>query len=265
MDIKYTIEILTKDIQDIEKLVGKLQNSKEASAIELDLAMSKLRNVYEILTMIKADRLNALIDPPPGKTESGAEAVPETQAVPEPEAEPEAEAVPEKQDLPEPEAEPETEPEAEAVAPSESAPEAEEVTKPAAETPPETEAEEPEIPGQTPSASGQKEGAILAEKFKAGSSINENLAETRGEAQDTKLIGQPIDHIARHIGINDRFLIIRELFDGNSEDFSKLITRLDGAQTYQNAHGMLEEHFAGSMDHEGVEILSGLVKRRYLR
>ena len=243
MDIKYTIEILTKDIQDIEKLVGKLQNSKEASAIELDLAMSKLRNVYEILTMIKSDRLNALIDPPPGKTGSGAEAVPETQAVPEPEAEPEAEAV----------------------APSESAPEAEEVTKPAAETPPETEAEEPEIPGQTPSASGQKESAILAEKFKAGSSINENLAETRGEAQDTKLIGQPIDHIARHIGINDRFLIIRELFDGNSEDFSKLITRLDGAQTYQNAHGMLEEHFAGSMDHEGVEILSGLVKRRYLR
>ena len=61
MDIKYTIEILTKDIQDIENLVGKLQNSKDASSIELDLAMSKLRNVYEILTMIKADRLNELV------------------------------------------------------------------------------------------------------------------------------------------------------------------------------------------------------------
>jgi hypothetical protein len=60
-------------------------------------------------------------------------------------------------------------------------------------------------------------------------------------------------------------LIIRELFDGNSEGFSSLIANLDGAETYQNAHGLLKEHFAGSMDHEGVEILSGLVKRRYLR
>ena len=56
MEIKYTIEILTKDIQDIEKLVGNLQNSEDGSAIELDLALSKLRNVYDILTMIKADR-----------------------------------------------------------------------------------------------------------------------------------------------------------------------------------------------------------------
>ena len=78
-------------------------------------------------------------------------------------------------------------------------------------------------------------------------------------------MGQPIDNIARNIGINDRFLIIRELFDGNSEGFSSLIANLDGAENYQNAQGLLEEHFAGSMDHEGVEILSGLVKRRYLR
>jgi len=247
MDIKYTIEILTKDIQDIEKLVGKLQNSKEASAIELDLAMSKLRNVYEILTMIKADRLMDLVDPSPGKTESEPEAVPESQAG--------------------------QEPEAETGIPSEAAPEAEAVIPPSPESPPEslpesppeTEAGEPEIPSQTPSASEQKETAILAEKFKAESSINENMAGTRGAPQDAKLIGQPIDNIARNIGINDRFLIIRELFEGNSEGFSSLIAHLDGAETYQNAHGLLEEHFAGSMDHEGVEILSGLVKRRYLR
>jgi hypothetical protein len=126
MDIKYTIEILTKDIQDIEKLVGKLQNSKEASAIELDLAMSKLRNVYEILTMIKADRLNELVDPAPGETE----AVLETQAGPEPEAEPEAkpEAEPEAKHEAEPEAKPEAEPEVE--------PEVEPPAEPEAAAPP---------------------------------------------------------------------------------------------------------------------------------
>ena len=79
MEIKHTLEILTKDIQDIEKLVANLQNSKDGSSIELDLALSKLRNVYEILTLIKADRLHEMIIPEP---EHIAEPAPE--AVPKP-------------------------------------------------------------------------------------------------------------------------------------------------------------------------------------
>ena len=55
MEIKYTLEILTKDIQDIEKLVGKLQNSERGSTLDLDLALSKLRNVYDVLTEIRED------------------------------------------------------------------------------------------------------------------------------------------------------------------------------------------------------------------
>ena len=234
MDIKYTIEILTKDIQDIEKLVGKLQNSKDASAIELDLAMSKLRNVYEILTMIKADRLNDLVE----KSLNGA-------PVAEPEPQPE----------PEPVAEPEPVPEPEPVVQPEPVPEPEPVVQPEPVPPTEPSSEAPE----------NKAPETLAEKFQTESSINENLAETRGEHLDAKLIGLPIDNIGRNIGINDRFLIIRELFDGNSDGFSSLITRLDTAENYESASELLEEHFVDSMEHEGVEILAGLVKRRYLR
>ncbi len=228
MDIKYTIEILTKDIQDIEKLVGKQQNSKDASAIELDLAMSKLRNVYEILTMIKADRLNELVgETPDGKPEPEPEPQPELQAEPEPEPEP--------------------------VAPPEPVP------------PSEPSADASETEGPETSKPLTEDSAILAEKFQTESSINENLGETLSENVDAKLMGQAIDNISRNIGINDRFLIIRELFDGNSDGFSSLITRLDAAENYLNAAGLLEEQFAGSMEHEGVEILAGLVKRRYIR
>ena len=49
MEIKYTLEIVTKDIQDIGKLVENLHNSPAGSTLELDLALSKLRNVYDIL------------------------------------------------------------------------------------------------------------------------------------------------------------------------------------------------------------------------
>ena len=55
MEIKHTVEILTKDIQEIEKLVRNLNNSPAPPRIELDLALSKLRNVYELLSMIRED------------------------------------------------------------------------------------------------------------------------------------------------------------------------------------------------------------------
>ena len=236
MDIKYTIEILTKDIQDIEKLVGNLQNSKDASAIELDLAMSKLRNVYEILTMIKADKLNELID----KSLNGT-----------PAAEPEPEPVPETEQEPVPE--PELVPEPEPVVHTEPVP------------PLDPSADKSETIAPETSKPDTEDSPILAKKFQVESSINENLAGTRGDHLDTKLIGQAIDNIGRNIGINDRFLIIRELFDGNSDGFSSLISRLDTAENYQSASRLLQEHFADSMEHEGVEILAGLVKRRYLR
>ncbi|MEA3461506.1 MAG: hypothetical protein U9R49_06480 [Bacteroidota bacterium] len=229
MQIKYTIEILTKDIQDIEKLVGNLRNSKEASAIELDLALSKLRNVYEILTMIKADRLHELVSDT---------LLPESEPAPEPDFAPEPEPVPESAQ--EPEHIPEPEPETEAA----TAPEPE--TEPA----PSTETTDP---------------TILAEKFSAESSINENLAEKLGNDADAKLVGQPIDNISRNIGINDRFLIIRELFDGDSERFTIMVNELDNAENYQAANSILNERFAGVMDHEGVEVLASLLKRRYIR
>ena len=220
MEIKYTIEILTKDIQDIEKLVGNLRNSKEASSIELDLALSKLRNVYEILTMIKADRLHEIVSDTPlqEKPPTGATPSPEPEPIPEPPPEPTPELTP-----------------------------------------------EPPVKPEPASNNEAASSSILAEKFSAESSINENLAEKLGNEKDAKLLGQPIDNISRNIGINDRFFIIRELFEGESDRFASMVIALDRAESYQVASNILKQKFEGNMDHEGVEILAGLLKRRFIR
>jgi len=234
MEIKYTIEILTKDIQDIEKLVGNLRNSKEASDIELDLALSKLRNVYEILTMIKADRLHEMVSDKPVQEKPPADSAPSIQPESGPEPEPERETEPESGPESQPDPEPDPEP----------APES-----------------KPEATSDTESAGS----SILAEKFSAESSINENLAEKLGNDMDAKLLGQAIDNISRNIGINDRFFIIRELFEGESDRFTSMVNALDNAENYQAASSILNEQFKGNMDHEGVEILTGLIKRKYIR
>jgi hypothetical protein len=77
------------------------------------------------------------------------------------------------------------------------------------------------------------------------------------------VIGQSIESISKNIGINDRFLIIRELFDGDAEGFGKLIEKLDQAGDIESASSLLDIVFENTPDHEGVGILSNLVKRRY--
>jgi hypothetical protein len=235
MELKHTIEILTKDIQDIEKLVGSLQNSDDRNTLELDLALSKIRNVYEILTLIREDRLRDLVPPRP---ESESRPEPEKVAGPAPAA-----AAPE----------PASEPAAAAAEP---------VDEPAAEKEP-TGEPKAEPKAETAAAGPGQKAEIIAEKFSTGSSINENLAGKRGEGMESKLSGKPIDNIGRNIGINDRFLIIRELFDGDVEKYAHLIDSLEGASNYKEAVGLLEACFPDGMDHEGIGILAGLVKRRY--
>lgn len=223
MEIKYTLEILTKDIQEIEKLVGNLQNSPRGSMLELDLALSKLRNVYDILTVIRSDM-------------AAANEQRKVEVVPPPEEIPMVEKVPEPEQVPEPK---------EISAPEEvSAPEEDPIKKKARTT--------------------REHAETLAEKFMGESSINENLAGNQSNV-DSKLMGKPIENIGRNIGINDRFLIIRELFDGDTESFGKLIGELDKAGDFSVANQLLEQIFENTPDHEGVLILSNLVMRRYRR
>jgi len=211
MELKYTLEILTKDIQDIEKLVGNLQNSPEGSALEMDLALSKLRNVYEILTMIREDRVQLHRSPAPP---------PENAPIPQPSGAGSGEGD-------------------KATAMKE---------KPEAVT--------------AGSVAG-KETAILAEKFSTESSINENMANRRGNDMDSRLKGQPIQSISRSIGINDRFFLIRELFNGDTTGCRTFLEQLDGAAGLEEASGVIGQRFAGQMEHEGVTLLLHLVRRRF--
>ena len=133
-----------------------------------------------------------------------------------------------------------------------------------AEVPDEPQAEPAPEPDSAPDKDAA-EASILAEKFSAEASINENLAEKLGTDPEAKLLGQSIDNISRNIGINDRFLIIRELFEGEAERFTSLVNELDNAENYEAASNILKQQLADHMDHEGVEILSGLLKRRYMR
>ena len=295
MEIKHTVEILTKDIQEIEKLVGNLDNYEIPPQIELDLALSKLRNVYELLMMIRSDageeaRLSPQKTEPPvedrseqaGPVQTGESQAAERQYV--------KQEIKPKTDRPTgPEAPTAGKPNTGLPKEKETRPAGQQEHKPAGETEstpapgeeqqgtgvtgeqaaPGKQADTPR-PGKQPgkhqkSAADKKEGEILAERFNKSSSINDEISGKREAPRVEKNISsQPIESISRNIGINDRFYIIRELFDGKSEGFNDLIRELDSAPNFEEANRILEEHFGEETGHEGVKILVNLSRRKFI-
>lgn len=274
MEIKHTVEILTKDIQDIEKLVRNLNNYPSPPRIDLDLALSKLRNAYDLLLLIAEDskksdpeiiQLNPNISdtaPPHKQNEPKQEILTNTESkqIPEPTHEPTYQKVTETEPIPE--TEPLTEPDV--VHQQEIINQTKTETTPAPPTENKTQTKtEHSILIET-AIKDDKNNTILADKFKSDASINERIAGSEQPDLATKISGEAIESIKRNIGINDRFLIIRELLNGDNESFNVFIQELDHCTNFNQASQLLESRFHGHMKHEGVQVLINLAKRKFI-
>jgi hypothetical protein len=257
MEIKHTIEILTKDIQDIENLVRNLNNYPSPPRIEIDLAMAKLRNVYELLAMISADIKSDMEEAAHLRGTVAEHSTPEEESPLQGKKPGEAPVgSPLQENKPgeapvgsplqgnKPGEAPEGFPLQEEVR------EMKEITEEKLEI-----KEKEEI----------KKASIIAEKFAANKSINERIAPGNSKDISSKLTGEPIESIKRNIGINDRFLIIRELLNGDNEGYNQLVQQLDACTNFDQAHGLIEQSFPNKMEHEGVDLLVKLSRRRFLK
>jgi len=270
MELKHTIQILIKDIQDIENAIRNLNNYDVPPQIELDLAMSKLRRVYELLSLITSD-----LKSDSGDTEKSIREEKESPGTKKSEIE-----------APDPDqndqADPNTELDEKTVYQDESdtlsiVPEDESETisgkdvEKSAKPPDENKEEthlEAENKNRTPESEvpqkKQKEPTILAEKFESDKSLNEKIAHVLNADPSSKVTGRPIDTIKRNIGINDRFQIIRELMNGDNEGFNELIQKLDDCSNFNEAFKHIETRFTDHLEHEGVKILIDLARRKYI-
>jgi len=221
MEFKTTLEIVTKDIQDIEKLVGNFKNYSRIPNIELDLALSRLRNVYDLLLMFRDDSQTDILIPAPKTLTERIDTSTEV-------------VVPEKTAI---------------AIPSEPVNATTSVIKNKIKTDPET--SEKNIVGQRPS---------VEKKF-----INEKLGEQTSKKDiSSKLQSQAIKSISGSLGINDKFLFIRELFAGNAESFRHTMDELDDARNFNDAYSLLSDKFQWDMDSETVQMLLNLIRRKFI-
>lgn len=72
----------------------------------------------------------------------------------------------------------------------------------------------------------------------------------------------PISSLREGIGLNDKFLMIRDLFDGDGEAYEEAITALDALPTLDDCMIHIIENYAWNPDSEGSKFIMQLLDRK---
>ncbi len=114
--------------------------------------------------------------------------------------------------------------------------------------------EKPEVP------------TTLADKYKGGKEyINESFAGnfTKNDIS-SKIQSKPIQNISSALGINDRFKLINDLFNGDKDSFQNTISVLDASSNFNDAFNYISSSFDWDMEEESVQLLLDLVRRKFI-
>lgn len=252
MNQKELVKKLIKDIQDIYTIANRFDNPEHIHSIDIDLALSKVRNLYELLLNLN----------PQGtyRTEYQKE---EISTIPKQEEKEKREELAKQSYKPtkirevvetetineSPVQEPELIIEKPVI-------EKEPIEQKTIEEKPVKKAAEIKQNGNPPE--------IVADKFQSKTFVHDNISK-RNIKKDVsaKMQSKPINDINSAIGINDKFIFIRELFNGSKEHYMETIQVLNNFDTYENALKFLNENFDWDNDNPNFERLKELVRRKY--
>jgi len=225
---------LQKELDFLKLLVSRFHEQEKVNVLELDIALQKTQEVYEQLLRIK-------LLPEEGIDEKKT-ALPKLE--------------------PEPKSEPRIIPvvvEVEISAPEEKNIVVEQKKKIVKEEPLPVREEKQQ---QADSA----KSTILAEKISPSDfhPINETLAQKKtGNDLSSKLQTAPLISISSGIGLNDKFLFIRELFKSDNDLYNNTIQHLETVDSLANAMDYIHHHFDWDEKNETTQKFINLVHRRY--
>jgi len=114
-------------------------------------------------------------------------------------------------------------------------------------------------------AQSQDSEKIIADKFQSKKFIHDSISEGKNVNDiSSKIQTKGIRDINSVIGMNDKFMFVRELFGGNKDEYIDTIQLLNNFDSFDNAYNFISEHSDWNMDDVNVNKLVEIVKRRYL-
>ena len=105
---------------------------------------------------------------------------------------------------------------------------------------------------------------IIADHFgHLSSRFNEQIGSRKSEDDISgHLKTKHLDRLSDAIGLNDRFLFIREIFNGNKDAYIQAISRLENSENMEDAMAVIMSYTGESDENEAVKQLLDLVKRK---
>jgi hypothetical protein len=269
MENKKLIEILMKDMSELEELIAEIKANRRFDTLEMEFIHTRAKGIFQLMQLFKSK--GEEIQEGPEKFQLKAEEQTELPERKEPVLEkPEKAVIPEKREKikegkPQPE-KPENE---------EFQKEEKEFEKTVSltETPVPEEAKSEEPVEQADAGEEDDDDMLeeesethetasrLGDSFLKGKSVNDLITEQH--KLEFKLSNRPVSSIQSAIGINDRFQYIRELFDNDSSKFLEAVKTLDSRENIKDAVDYLRQNFKWKKNETSLKFVN-LVKRRFL-
>lgn len=229
MDLNATIDIIIKDLNEAREIIDDLKKYPGVPELQVELAKSKCKSASEVISIFK----NLLNKPVPAREE--------ITVVPE---EVRHEKVPEK-------------PDPVVHFPGKDNIEVVEMHRPEAS---QEAKDKPVHPFKKP-----VESQIIADQFSnRPESFNEKLGSLKHEDDVLEILKtKPLLSLNEAIGINDKFLFIREIFDGDPELYNQAIMKLESVGSLADARAVIISYTGENTENEAIKQLLDLIKRKF--
>lgn len=106
---------------------------------------------------------------------------------------------------------------------------------------------------------------IVADRYQSSQNyINQAIASKQTKKDlTTRLQSKPIADLRNSIGLNDKFLFIKEIFKGRPEKYNQCIDQLNKSPSYEEALSYLKDNYSLDENNKVVKKLLSLVKRKH--
>lgn len=277
-EIANLLEAILEETETISQHRGRIPQ------IELDIVMENIRKLYEAYHGL--NKHNADIGPVQKEKPVSADIIPEAPPAPAAAAKAAQEespppVVPEVKESPAAVSEPLPQASPPPPPPATEVPPAPKPEPPVAPAPPIKEAAAhtprytiPKRPSDIPSSrnaqkSGAKDAAAqsIAEKYKSEEKTLNDQVEGNGLSVADRLQQNKISDLKTALGINDKFLLISELFEGDSGKYNEAIDKLNAFEGFAEASvhlQHLQQRFTWKEDSPAFQKFRSFIRRRYL-
>jgi hypothetical protein len=225
MDFNATVDLIIKDLDEAREIIDDLKNYPGVPLLQIEMAKSKCKSAGEIIALLKSLRNEVPVPDhkQPTPTITGIKDAP---------------------------AGPVTGSEAPGN------------IHPVSETPHPPKGENIEV-GSSPS--GKKpDSSTVGDSFSLTDRLNEQMGSMRGENNVSEIIKtKPLANLDDAIGVNDKFLFIRELFNGSPESYNQALGRLNGVRSFDDAKAVLTSFTGDNKETRILKQFLDIIKRKF--